>query len=83
MALGHSVLAVPVPQIDVVVRERTAYYDASFVSADPGFVHAHITLLAPWIDEPTPADLATVARSLPPWPRPRSTSRRCSSSPAE
>ncbi len=51
----------PVPALDDVVRERTAFYDASFVSADPGFVHAHITLLAPWAERPSAADLARVA----------------------
>ena len=60
--MGHTVLAVPVPALEEVVRERTAFYDASFLSADPGFVHAHITLLAPWADRPSDADLAQVAR---------------------
>lgn len=60
-ATGHSVLAVPVPVLDDVVRRRTAFYDPSFVSADPDFVHAHITLLAPWLPAPTPRDLETVA----------------------
>ena len=60
--MGHTVLAVPVPALEEVVRERTAFYDASFLSADPDFVHAHITLLAPWADQPTAADLAQVAR---------------------
>jgi 2'-5' RNA ligase len=60
--LGHTVLAVPVPALEEVVRERTAFYDASFLSADPDFVHAHITLLAPWADQPSAADLAQVAR---------------------
>jgi 2'-5' RNA ligase len=62
VTLGHTVLAVPVPALEEVVRERTAFYDASFLSADPGFVHAHITLLAPWADRPTAAELAQVAR---------------------
>lgn len=61
-ASGHTVIAVPVPALDNVVRERTAFYDESFVSADPGFVHAHITVLAPWVDRPTDDDLAAVAR---------------------
>lgn len=60
--MGHTVLAVPVPGLEDVVRERTAFYDASFVSADPGFAHAHITLLAPWVPRPTAEDLARVAR---------------------
>ncbi|HET7736499.1 MAG TPA: 2'-5' RNA ligase family protein [Nocardioidaceae bacterium] len=59
--MGHTVLAVPVPALESEVRERTAFYDPTFVSSDPRFVHAHITLLAPWVSRPTDADLATVA----------------------
>jgi 2'-5' RNA ligase len=59
---GHTVIAVPVPALDDVVRERTAFYDTSFVSTDPDFVHAHLTVLAPWVDRPTGEDLAAVAR---------------------
>jgi 2'-5' RNA ligase len=59
---GHTVLAVPVPALDEVVRERTAFYDASFLSADPDFVHAHITLLTPWADRPAATDLDQVGR---------------------
>lgn len=59
--MGHTVLAVPVLPLEDAVRERTAFYDASFVSTDPDFAHAHITLLGPWADRPTPADLALVA----------------------
>jgi 2'-5' RNA ligase len=59
---GHTVLAVPVPALDEVVRERTAFYDASFLSADPDFAHAHITLLAPWAERPTAVHVAEVAR---------------------
>ncbi len=44
---GHTCLAVPVPALEDWVRERTAHYDPSFVSTDPGFAHAHLTLLAP------------------------------------
>lgn len=65
---GHTVLAVPVTELDAVVRERTAFYDASYVSTDPGFVHAHVTVLAPWVPHPTEADtavVAAVARSTP------------------
>ena len=62
MSWGQTVLAVPVPALEEVVRERTAFYDASFLSADPGFVHAHITLLAPWVERPATADIAEVAR---------------------
>ena len=61
---GHCVIAVPVPELDDIVRERTVRYDASFLSADPAFVHAHVTLLAPWINDPTLDDLLTVAGVL-------------------
>ena len=59
--MGHTVLAVPVPALDEVVRQRTAWYDPSFVSTDPAFVHAHITVLAPWLAAPSARDLAVVA----------------------
>ncbi|MBZ5734064.1 2'-5' RNA ligase family protein [Nocardioides sp. TRM66260-LWL] len=59
---GHTVLAVTVPALDAFVRARTAHYDASFVSADPAFVHAHVTVLAPWVPRPSAADLATIGR---------------------
>lgn len=59
---GHTVLVVPVPALQPFVRERTARYDASFLSADPAFVNAHITLLGPWLPDPADDDLAAVAR---------------------
>lgn len=59
-ANGHHVLAVPVPALDAVVRDRTAFYDDSFVSTDPGFVHAHLTVLSPWVPQPTAADLEII-----------------------
>lgn len=55
---------VPVPGLDDVVRERTARYDRSFVSKDPRFVHAHITLLGPWLADSTEEDLLVVADIL-------------------
>lgn len=58
--MGHTVLLVPVPELEAFVRERTARYDASFLSADPAFVHAHITVLGPFLPDPTAADLAAV-----------------------
>ncbi|MBF4162694.1 2'-5' RNA ligase family protein [Nocardioides acrostichi] len=67
-ARGHTVLAVPVPALDPWVRERTRHHDPSFVSDDAGFVHAHVTLLAPWLPDPSAADLAAVARVLAGWP---------------
>lgn len=44
---GHAVLLVGVQALEKWVRERTAHYDRSFVSTDPTFMHAHITILAP------------------------------------
>lgn len=61
-APGHTVLAVPVPALESYVRERTAFYDPSFLSRDPGFVHAHVTVLAPWLAAPGEEDLARVGR---------------------
>ena len=61
---GHSVLVVPVPELDPFVRARTAHYDASFLSGDPSFAHAHVTLLGPWLPDPAVADLDTVAQVL-------------------
>lgn len=54
-------LVIPVPELNPWVRDRTGYYDRSFLSDDPEFVNAHITLLGPWIREPSAADLAAVA----------------------
>lgn len=47
---GHSVLVVPVPALEPLVRARHEHYDADYVSADPTFAHAHVTVLGPWID---------------------------------
>lgn len=54
------VLAVPVPALDPVVRAHTARHDSSFLSTDPAFSNAHVTVLAPWLSDPTEADLAVV-----------------------
>ena len=58
---GHTVLQLPVPPMEAWVVERTRAHDATFVSADPAFGHAHITALAPFAPAPTSADLAAVA----------------------
>lgn len=47
--MGHSVLLVPVPELEAFVAGRSAHYDPAWLSADPTFVHAHITLLAPFV----------------------------------
>lgn len=61
---GHSVLQVPVPQLEAFVLERTGHYDAGFVSADPGFVHAHVTVLGPFLPSLDETAAATVAEVL-------------------
>lgn len=53
---------VPVPELEPVVVERTRHYDSSFLSCDPGFVHAHITLLAPFLSDPGAADLERIGK---------------------
>ena len=55
-------LVVPVPALEVFVRERTAHYDAGFVSPDPRFTHAHVTVLGPWRPRLVPADARVLAR---------------------
>ena len=44
---GHAVLVLPVPPLEPFVRARTAHYDPSFLSSDPAFTHAHLTVLVP------------------------------------
>lgn len=58
--MGHSVLAIPVPALEPFVRSRWLHYDPAWVSRDPGFTHAHITVLAPFVAAPSEQDLATV-----------------------
>ena len=50
---GHSVLQVPVPPLEPFIRARTEHYDPSYLSPDPDHVHAHVTALAPFVDELT------------------------------
>jgi 2'-5' RNA ligase len=47
------VLQVPVPPLEDYVRARTIHHDASYLSADPAFVHAHVTALGPFVEELT------------------------------
>lgn len=66
---GHTVLVVPVPELEPFARDRWEHYLPSWVSRDPMFTHAHITALAPYLLRPTAADLARVAaiaRTTPP-----------------
>lgn len=46
---GHSVLQVPVPQLEPFIRARTEHYDAAYLAADPAFTHAHVTALGPFV----------------------------------
>lgn len=59
---GHSVLVVPVRAFEPLVRARHEHYDRTYVSTDPTFAHAHITVLGPWLaaGEITPKALRTV-----------------------
>ncbi|GAA4822727.1 2'-5' RNA ligase family protein [Nocardioides caeni] len=59
--MGHSVLLVPVPVLESFVRDRWTHYEPGWVSADPAFTHAHVTLLAPYLPRPEADDLATLA----------------------
>ena len=58
---GHTVLAVPVPELDAYVRARTRHYDRAYLADDPEFGQAHVTLLAPWERDPAAADLQVIA----------------------
>ena len=61
MTTGHSVLQLPVPELEPFVRERTGHYDLDYVSADPAFTHAHVTALGPFLTEIDDEAFATVA----------------------
>lgn len=66
---GHSVVVVPVPELEAFVRGRWEHYDADWVSPDPAFTHAHITVLAPFLPVPSDADLdrlGEIAAGTPP-----------------
>ncbi|XGX80237.1 hypothetical protein LQK93_03067 [Terrabacter sp. BE26] len=38
------------PQLEPFVLARTRHYDADYASGDPGFTHAHVTALGPFLD---------------------------------
>ncbi len=68
--MGHSVLQVPVPALEQFVRSRTAHYDTDYLSRDPAFVHAHITVLGPFldvIDDRVAATVAAIAAKVEPF----------------
>lgn len=62
---GHAVLQVGVPELEDWIIARTRHYDAGFVSSDPAFRHAHITVLAPLHDWDTDAIAAIAAETAP------------------
>ncbi|WP_220474313.1 2'-5' RNA ligase family protein [Propionibacterium ruminifibrarum] len=64
---GHFVLLIPVPRLESFVRARTIFYDASFLSDDPAFTHAHVTLLAPLDSPPGHEEVARVLRGHEPF----------------
>ncbi|HET8987698.1 MAG TPA: 2'-5' RNA ligase family protein [Humibacillus sp.] len=53
----------PVLPLEPFVRARTEHYDLDYVSADPRFVHAHVTALGPFLPPSglTPGALARVS----------------------
>lgn len=67
---GHSVLQVPVPQLEPFIRARTEHYDPAYLSADPAFTHAHVTALGPFVPALTDdvaRRLAAIAAETPPF----------------
>ncbi|MGH8965519.1 MAG: 2'-5' RNA ligase family protein [Actinomycetes bacterium] len=48
--MAHSLLMIPVPELDHVVRPRLERLNPGHVSTDPDETTAHITLLAPFAD---------------------------------
>lgn len=66
---GHTVLLVPVPELEAFVRQRWEHHDPAWVSDDPTFTHAHVTALAPFLPTPSRLDLRRVgeiAAAMPP-----------------
>lgn len=49
------------PELEPFVRGRWEHYEPGWVSGDPAFTHAHVTILAPFVASPTTADLDRVA----------------------
>ena len=65
--MAHSVLVIPVPEMEPFIRARWEHHDPAWVSRDPAFTHAHITVLAPFLPAPGAADLdriAAIARTV-------------------
>jgi 2'-5' RNA ligase len=61
---------VPVPRLEDFVRARTGHYDRDYLSTDPGFTHAHITALGPFledVDEPAAEVIAGIVGNISPF----------------
>jgi hypothetical protein len=50
-----------VPAVEPFVRGRFEHYDPAYLSPDPGFTHAHLTVLAPFLTAPEPEALEVAA----------------------
>lgn len=48
--MGHSAIVIPVPELEPVVLPRLRRGLPAYLFADPAAVHAHITLLGPFVD---------------------------------
>lgn len=48
--MAHTLLLIPVPELESVVRPRLARRSPEYLSPDPDEVAAHITLLGPFAD---------------------------------
>lgn len=46
------------PAVEPFVRGRFEHYDPAYLSSDPAFTHAHLTVLAPFLTAPDPESLA-------------------------
>ncbi|MFV0429622.1 MAG: 2'-5' RNA ligase family protein [Arachnia sp.] len=60
---GHAVVQIGVPELEPWSVDRARHYDPGFVSRDPGFRHAHITILAPLTSWDAPALAQLAART--------------------
>lgn len=58
------------PGLEAFVRARTAHYDRAYLSADPSYTHAHVTVLGPFlpaVDDAATALVAKVVASVEPF----------------
>ncbi len=58
------------PGLEAFVRARTAHYDTDYLSTDPAFTHAHVTVLGPFlprVDEATATLVGKIVASVEPF----------------